>query len=227
VDVRRSAQADQELVRHVAAGSEDALAELFDRHSGGVYRLAIRMVGDHQVAEEVMQETYLALWNRAELFSPERGSVEAWLLTIARNRAVDRLRAAGRRGPAVSMTAMAGQDEDDQTLDRVIASGTLLGAAPPPPDPETVIDAQWLRDEVRSALSGLPETERICLELAYYEELSQTEVATRLGWPLGTVKTRTRRALARLRYTLADVRDPDAAVTDPADLARARAGRVA
>ena len=85
------------LVREVAAGSQDALAALYDRHVDAVFAAAIRLTSDRQVAEEVVQETFLALWNRAELFNPGTGSLAAWLHTIARNRTVDRLRAAGRR----------------------------------------------------------------------------------------------------------------------------------
>src|SRR5215210_2748709 len=132
---------DANLVREVVAGSEDALATLYDRHADAVYAAACRLTSDRQVAEEVVQETFLALWNRAELFDPAAGSLAAWIHTIARNRTVDRLRAAGRRPNLIA--------------------------------------------------------------LAYREELSQSEIAERLGWPLGTVKTRTRRALLRLREILA------------------------
>ena len=88
---------DAALVREVAAGSQDALAALYDRYVDAVFAAAIRLTSDRQVAEEVVQETFLALWNRAELFDPATGSLAAWLHTIARNRTVDRLRAAGRR----------------------------------------------------------------------------------------------------------------------------------
>ena len=88
---------DAALVREVAAGSQDALAALYDRHVDAVFAAASRLTSDRQVAEEVVQETFLALWNRAELFNPAIGSLAAWLHTIARNRTVDRLRAAGRR----------------------------------------------------------------------------------------------------------------------------------
>ncbi len=89
--------ADAALVREVAAGSHDALAALYDRHADGVFAAASRLTSDRGLAEEVVQETFLALWNRAETFDPSLGSLAAWLHTIARNRAVDRLRAAGRR----------------------------------------------------------------------------------------------------------------------------------
>ena len=98
---------DAALVREVAAGSQDALAALYDRYVDAVYAAASRLTSDRQVAEEVVQETFLALWNRAELFNPAIGSLAAWLHTIARNRTVDRLRAAGRRPNLVPLSSAA------------------------------------------------------------------------------------------------------------------------
>jgi RNA polymerase sigma-70 factor (ECF subfamily) len=96
---------DVDLVRAMAAGSQDALATLYDRHAEAVYVAAYRLTSDRQVAEEVVQETFLALWNRAELFDPQAGSLPAWLHTIARNRTVDRLRAIGRRPRLVAVSS--------------------------------------------------------------------------------------------------------------------------
>src|SRR2546422_3464212 len=93
----RAAVDDAALVREVATGSQDALAELYDRHASAVFAAACRLTTDRQLAEEVVQETFLAVWNRAELFNPATGSLAAWLHTIARNRTVDRLRASARR----------------------------------------------------------------------------------------------------------------------------------
>ena len=104
---------DVQLVRAVAEGSQDALASLYDRHADAVFAVATRLTPDRQVAEEVVQETFLALWNRAELFDPSAGSLAAWLHTIARNRTVDRLRAAGRRPSLIGVGAVAGSDEAD------------------------------------------------------------------------------------------------------------------
>jgi RNA polymerase sigma-70 factor (ECF subfamily) len=199
---------DRELVSLLVDGDEDALAKLYDRHSDAVYRVAFRLLGDRHLAEEVLQETYLALWNRAELYEPERGSLPAWLLTIARNRAVDRLRTLGRRPLPMAMSDAIPDDEG--SFEHALALGQLVASAPPPTDPQDAVDAAWLRETVREALGQVPETERLAIELAYYEELTQTEIADRLGWPLGTVKTRTRRALGRLRSVLADSLGPDA-----------------
>jgi RNA polymerase sigma-70 factor (ECF subfamily) len=199
------------LVRDVAGGSQDALAALYDRHADAVYAAAIRLTSDRQVAEEVVQETFLALWNRAELFNPNTGSLAAWLHTIARNRTVDRLRAAGRRPNLVPLSAAAGADEHDTAaLERIVASGTVLGGADLGPGPEGELAATELREVIRAALAELPEYERTALVLAYSSELTQSEIAEKLGWPLGTVKTRTRRALLRLREALSDEFGPAA-----------------
>jgi RNA polymerase sigma-70 factor (ECF subfamily) len=194
---------DAALVREVASGSQDALAALYDRYVDAVFAASIRLTSDRQVAEEVVQETFLALWNRAELFDPNTGSLAAWLHTIARNRTVDRLRAAGRRPNLVPLSSAAGADEHDTAaLERIAASGTVLGGADLGPGPEGELAAAELRDVIRGALAELPEHERTAIVLAYSSELTQSEIAEKLGWPLGTVKTRTRRALMRLREVL-------------------------
>lgn len=199
------------LVREVAAGSQDALAALYDRHVDAVFAAAIRLTSDRQVAEEVVQETFLALWNRAELFNPGVGSLAAWLHTIARNRTVDRLRAAGRRPNLVPISAASGADESDTAaLERIVITGQVLGGADLGPGPEGELAAAELRDVIRVALADLPEHERTAIVLAYSADLTQSEIAERLGWPLGTVKTRTRRALLRLREVLAEELGPGA-----------------
>jgi len=207
----RSGQAaEAALVREVAAGSQDALAILYDRYADGVYHSASRLTWDRQVAEEVVQETFLALWNRAELFNPAAGSLAAWLHTIARNRTVDRLRAAGRRPNLVALSAASGVDEHDTAaLERLVGSGRVLGGADLGPGPEGALESAEVRLAVQGALATMSDTERTVIVLAYHEELSQTEIATRLGWPLGTVKTRTRRALLHLRMALGgELREP-------------------
>ena len=206
----RGSSPDAALVRAVAAGSHDALAALYDRHADAVFAVATRLTPDRQVAEEVVQETFLALWDRAETFDPNVGSLAAWLHTIARNRTVDRLRAAGRRPNLVSLSAAAssgsafgGSDEiDADALERVLAGGALVAGSIPPPSPERELALHELRSALQIALGDMPEQERIVIVLAYAEDLSQSEIADRLGWPLGTVKTRTRRALRRLREVL-------------------------
>ena len=193
---------DATLVRAVANGSEAALAALYDRHVGGVHAVALRLTRDRQVAEEVVQETFLALWNRAELFDPAMASLATWLRTIARNRTVDRLRAAGRRPPLVSLGGRGDNDEFEGDVDRLGPAAVVIGGAAADPGPEAAVEAADLRDAVVAALAGMSEPERLVIVLAYREGLTQAEIAERLEWPLGTVKTRTRRALAHLRAGL-------------------------
>ncbi len=193
---------DATLVRAVAHGSEEALAALYDRHVDGVHAVALRLTSDRQVAEEVVQETFLALWNRAELFDPSLASLATWLRTIARNRTVDRLRAAGRRPPLVSLAGRGDGDEPDGDLDRFGSAAVVLGGAVQDPSPEAAVEAADIRAAVGAALAEMPEPERVVIVLAYREGLTQVEIAERLEWPLGTVKTRTRRALAHLRVAL-------------------------
>lgn len=217
MDAGREGRTDAALVATVAAGDADALAELYDRYADAVYRAAFRRLGDRQIAEEVLQDTYMALWNRAELFDPQQGSLLAWLSTIARNRSVDRLRQMGRRPPAVALSALlADDDHEDRGLERVLSHAVPLGSGAVSVDPLAELEAAALGDEIRGALRTIPGNERQVLELAYYEELTQTEIAARLGWPLGTVKTRTRRALLRLRGVLSGLLGPEVAPPLPA-----------
>ncbi len=201
---------DAALVRAVASGSHDALAALYDRHGDAVFASASRLTSDRGMAEEVVQETFLALWDRAEMFDPSIGSLPAWLHTIARNRTVDRLRAAGRRPNLVPLSSAASggsafgtsEEADADSLERILARGQLVAGAVPPPSPERELALHELRLALQAALARMPEPERIVIVMAYAEELSQSEIAARLGWPLGTVKTRTRRALRHLREVL-------------------------
>lgn len=219
-----STPSDSALVAAVATGSEAALAELYDRHAGSVHAAALRLLGDRQAAEDIVQEAFLILWNRADRFDPAMGSLAAWLLTITRNRAVDRLRAAGRRPQLVSIPPAGGDDEPDAAaLERLAAERGVVGAAGTGgADPEAALDLAETRSALRLVLDGLPEPERTAILLAYRDGLTQSEIAARLDWPLGTVKTRTRRALARLREALG----PEYAPASPLSVAGApEAGR--
>jgi RNA polymerase sigma-70 factor, ECF subfamily len=193
---------DAALVRAIAAGSEDALATLYDRHVDGIHAVALRLTNDRQLAEEVVQETFLALWNRAELYDPAVASLATWLCTIARNRTVDRLRAAGRRPPLVPLPGLGDEGESDAGFERLKPDAVVLGGAVPDAGPEAAAEAAEVRAAVADALATMPDVERTVIILAYREGLTQSEIAERLDWPLGTVKTRTRRALAHLRYAL-------------------------
>jgi RNA polymerase sigma-70 factor, ECF subfamily len=213
---RRAGDADEAaLVRAVAGGSEEALAVLYDRHVDGVHAVALRLTGDRGIAEEVVQETFLALWNRAELFDSAVASLGTWLRSIARNRTVDRLRAQGRRPVLVPLD----RDADDQGagLDRLGPAAAVIGGSEAELSPEAAAEASSVRAEIRAALASMPDEERAVIVLAYREGLTQQEIAGRLGWPLGTVKTRTRRALAHLRGLLETDGEPVDAGAAPED----------
>lgn len=203
-DDHYAGRTDAQLVAALAQGDQSALAELYDRHAAVLYRAALLRVGDRQLAEEILQDTFVALWKRADLFDERQGSMAAWLSTIARNRAIDRLRGQGRRPVALPFSALA--TDAERPSDEEPPLHRLRDRDPSADDPAATVDGAWLRAEVERALAGMPAVESEVIRLAYYEELSQSEIAIRLDWPLGTVKTRTRRALARLRDTLADVR---------------------
>jgi RNA polymerase sigma-70 factor (ECF subfamily) len=195
---------DAALVGRIVAGSDDAIAAAYDRHAQAVYAAAFRLVGDRVIAEDVVQETFLALWNRAETFDAARGSLATWLTTVARHRAVDRLRAAGRRPRTIALGGVGptGEGEDPDALERLLATAA---GTPTVGDPEAAFAAVELRETLARALATMSDPEREVIALAYRDELTQSEIAARLGWPLGTVKTRTRRALYRLRSALAEI----------------------
>lgn len=191
------------LVRELIAGSESALETLYDRYSGSIFATAQRASHDRGLADEVVQETFLALWNRAESFDPARGSLIAWLSTIARNRTVDHLRASGRRLAPAPFSAYTWADSTDGgTTDWIERTGALVASAMPEPEPESAMVSSETRATIAAGLATLGPRERQVILLAYEEGLTQSEIATRLGWPIGTVKTTTRRALRRLRGVL-------------------------
>jgi RNA polymerase sigma-70 factor (ECF subfamily) len=158
---------------------------------------------DSWIATEVVQETFLALWNRAEVFDAARGPLTAWLQRIARNRAVDHLRAAGRHHRAATFSSFGSAGADNDELEQWLTStGELIATAGPEPGPELALSSKETRASIEVALATLSPHERSVIQLAYGDGLSQSEIATRLGWPIGTVKTRTRRALRMLRDRL-------------------------
>ena len=170
---------DTELMARVARGDEPAFLMLYDRHAARVHALMLRILNDPMLAEEATQDAFLKLWSRARLFLNERGSLLLWLLTIARRTALDRVRLEGRR-PVLSDS----NDPDD-----------LWQAIP---DLESLPEeARWR--SLHFAVQSLDPHHRQVIELAYYQGLSQSEIAEVLGWPLGTVKTRMRSAMDRLR----------------------------
>ena len=202
-DPDRDALSDSRLMGQLIEGSQDALAGLYDRHAQAVFATALRVSRDRGVAAEVVQETFLTLWNRAEVFDPSRGALHTWLVAIARNRAIDRVRAAGRHDRAATFSSFGRADADDQsTVEWLTSTGDLIGAAGPEPGPESALADKETREAIREALASLSPVEQSVIQLAYDSGLTQSEIADRLGWPMGTVKTRTRRALRHLRERL-------------------------
>jgi RNA polymerase sigma-70 factor (ECF subfamily) len=187
---------DAALTALIATGDQAAFAAVYDRHAGMVYGSTIRFVRDHGIAEEIVQDVFVGLWQRAGLYDPDAGSLIGWLLRIARNKSIDRMRAIAARPRQAAVPAeahAAGWAFDVATVD------------PDAPAPDEAAIRGWMRAVVRTALALLPDQERRALELAYDEGLTQSEIAERTGWPIGTVKTRTRRALANLRMALESV----------------------
>ena len=175
---------DEALVALVARGDEDALAELYDRVGRIAYGLALRVLRDERHAEDAVQEAFLQVWRSAATFRAERAKASTWILTLVHRRAVDLVRREERR------------QADPLTDD------SAAGIAPDDTD-----EAAWLRFErerVQAALKQLPDMQREALELAYYGGFSQSELADRLGVPLGTIKSRMFAGLARLRELLDD-----------------------
>jgi RNA polymerase sigma-70 factor (ECF subfamily) len=172
--VHDGALTDGELIERIAVGDRDSFDELYRRYARAVLGLALRRLGDRGRAEEATQEVFTAIWRSARSYDPERGAGAPWLFTIARNAIVDGL----RRAPEQPAEVPDAPSEE----------------AGPPEQAE----AAWLAFRVHRAVESLPEHERPVIELAYWSGLSQTEIASFLNLPLGTVKTRTRSALARL-----------------------------
>src|SRR5919202_3487867 len=174
------ASASDESLMQALPDQMQALEALYERHAGAAMGLAMRMVSERETAEEVVQEAFLALWRNARSYQAGRGSVRTWLLSIVHHRAIDRLRG---RAP------MAPLPEE-------------LGPDPGAPDVWALAAQRLDREAIVQALGALPAEQRQAIELAYFTGLTQTQIASSLGLPLGTVKGRLRLALARLRGLL-------------------------
>ena len=175
---------DADLLHAIARGDESALAALYDRYHSILLGLLLRILHSRVEAEDVLQEVFLQIWQRAANFDEARGRAFTWMVTLARSRAIDRLRSLQSR-----------QRADD----------TALRDAPEPAG-DASDDAYHAeqREIVRAALAEIPEEQRRALMLAYFEGMTQSEIAARLGQPLGTVKTRMRSGLGKLRDMLGE-----------------------
>ena len=181
------ASADADLLRRMAGGDRDALAELYDRFSRPLYSTALHILNDGAEAQDIVHDTFLALWEKASLFESGRGTAFSWAVTLTRNRAIDRLRTRRRRSDLLEKSAPIdlGYDENgDGGADDRALRGDQARA-------------------VRSAVATLPADQQRALELAFFSGLTQQEIAERLSEPLGTVKARIRRGLLKLRDSLA------------------------
>jgi RNA polymerase sigma-70 factor (ECF subfamily) len=174
---------DGDLVQRLQRRDPQALADLYDRYGRLTYALILRIVKDTGTAEDLVQETFLRVWNRVQGFDAERGAIGPWLLAVARNRAIDYLRSAGGR----ERNAVEFEESDHPALFADMERDILLSDA---------------ARRVKVAMDKLTPNQRQVIELAYFEGLSQSEMAERLGQPLGTVKTWVRSALKNLRDDL-------------------------
>jgi RNA polymerase sigma factor (sigma-70 family) len=178
---------DEALVALAARSEQTALAELYDRYGRPAYGLALRIVRDETLAEDAVQDAFMALWRTAPRFVPEKGKASTWILTLVHRRAVDVVRREERRRA----------DSLDAAPEPEFARQEGGGA-----DEEAWLRLQ--RERVQGALRQLPDQQREALELAYYGGFTQSELAERLGQPLGTIKSRMFMGLARLRELLGD-----------------------
>jgi RNA polymerase sigma-70 factor (ECF subfamily) len=181
---------DSTLVSRAAGGDERALGELYDRYGAMAYSLACAVVGEHADAEEVVAEAFAQVWRSAAGFDPARGSVPAWIATICRTRALDLVRSRKRRARVVEEAAVVSDE------------GESLVFAPAFESADRSAELTETSAIVRKSLADLPAEQRRVIELAYFGGLSQSEIAAQLSQPLGTVKTRMRSGMEKLRQAL-------------------------
>jgi RNA polymerase sigma-70 factor (ECF subfamily) len=183
---RRNA-GDAVLIRDAAAGDPAALETLYDRYSRVIYSFALRIVGDPQIAEEILPEVFFRAWQQGGSFQSSRGSLVTWLLSITHNLAIDEIRKRNRRPQrsdvAEPETVLAGVRDESQNVEDEVWLGSL-------------------RESIVEALDMLPPSQREPIELAYFQGLTQREIAEQLGEPLGTIKTRMRLGMLKLREHL-------------------------
>jgi RNA polymerase sigma-70 factor (ECF subfamily) len=176
---------DEQLIMKVAEGDRAAFGSLYDRFSSPLYSLALKMLANEAEAQDILQEVFLSVWNKASTFRADRGSAFSWVVTQLRNRAIDRIRSRRRRGELLEANAP-----------DLEPSGSAVSSS------ADNCEISERAREVRSALSQLSDDQRQVLRLAYFEGLTQVEIAEKLEEPLGTIKARAHRGMARLRTIL-------------------------
>jgi RNA polymerase sigma-70 factor (ECF subfamily) len=182
--------ADREMIARIGRGDQSAFSALYDRLSGPLYSLALKILGDTSDAQDALQEVFVQIWSRAGTYDPEKSSVFSWAVLLTRSRAIDRLRARDRRLRVVVASA---------TDQGKVAEATNASMV------ESAADTAERSDEasrVRYGLNNLPSEQRQAIDLAFFGHLTHHEIAAQLGQPLGTVKARIRRGLLRLREQL-------------------------
>jgi RNA polymerase sigma-70 factor, ECF subfamily len=181
-------RADAQLLRRMAGGDKDALAEIYDRFSRPLYSTAFHILRDATEAQDIVHDVFIALWEKAKVFESERGTAFSWAVTLTRNRSIDRVRTRRRRAGLLEQSLPADLGYEEKASEQ--------GA-----------DAEASRGDearvVRAAMATLPDDQKRAVELAFFSGLTQQEIAARLQEPLGTIKARIRRGLLKLRESLA------------------------
>ncbi len=172
-------EVDTALLARIRSGDENAMADLYDRYSGIVYGVALRVLGSTAAAEDVLQEVFLQLWRNPDAFDANRGKLAAWLSVIARNRAIDHLRKRQPEEDIADLPISTGVNLEDEAANRLAV------------------------EKVRNVLGRIPQDQRRLLEMAFFEGMTHSEIAGKTGEPLGTVKTRIRAGLLTLRKAFA------------------------
>lgn len=183
---RNQGAADQELMRGVVAADEAAFASLYRRFAPGLFSMVYQILGDAKEAEDVVQESFVQMWKKASAYDPARSGAFTWAVMIARNRALDRLRARQRRGRTMEAAAAESAAEPSEHGEQA----------------DQMLDHAEERTRIRNALSRLPEAQRNAIDLAFFRGLTQAEISAKMGEPLGTIKARIRRGLIALRAFL-------------------------
>lgn len=184
--------ADREMLAQAAGGDQAAFAKLYDRLSGPLYSLAVRMLSDANEAQDAIQEVFIQIWRRAAKYDPTQSSVFSWAMLMTRSRIIDRLRARGRRLRVVASST----DDTNETAATAADASVAESAA-------DTADRNEEAMRVRNVLDKLPAEQRQAIELAFFSELTHHQIADQLGQPLGTIKARIRRGLLKLRERIA------------------------